>query len=155
MSESAIREAIFNALDAVALVGIVHDYERHAAQWDDFLNLFKTEIEQQEQIRGWMIGYRGVVRADRETFRPGSKTGISRIHRFRIIGIMGIDDKNESEKTFAALAEDVCDALDDDDTLHGATYLHASPAIMNFDPAPFAGILVHAVVIIFEVTEAI
>ncbi len=66
---------------------------------------------------------------------------------------MGIDDSAESEKTFAALAEDVCDALDSDTTIHA--YLGSSPAVLGFDPRPFSGILVHAAAIIVEVTEAI
>lgn len=155
MSEAAIRATIYSAINAVLNVGKVYDYERHATEWGDFLDLFKTTIEGTEQIRGWMIGYRGIITAERETFRPGSKSGISRTHRFNILGVMGIDDSLESEKTFAALAQTVCDALDNDDTLHGSLYLNATPAAMGFDPSPFAGILVHAAAINIDVIEAI
>ena len=155
MSEAAIRNTLKLALEAVTDIGIVHDYERHATTWDKFLELFKTEIGRKEQIRGWTIGYQGMPVAEREAFRAGSKTGISRTHRFQIMGIMGISDKDESEKTFAALAEDVCDALDDDDTLHSSTYIHTSPAVLAFDPSPFAGVLVHAAVISIDIIEAI
>ena len=103
MSEAAIRSQIETALNTVADVGQVYDYDRHAVDWGEFLDLFKTKIRTKEQIRGWMIGYRGVPLAERESFRPGSKTGIARTHRFQIMGVMGIDDANESEKTVAFL----------------------------------------------------
>ena len=37
MSESAIRTAIYNAVNGVSDVGLVYDYERHANDWGAFL----------------------------------------------------------------------------------------------------------------------
>ena len=121
MSESAIRTAIYNAVGGVPNVGKVYDYERHVNDWGAFLDLFKTTIGDTDQIRGWTVGYRGFPEAEYKQFRPQSKTGVKRVHRFQILGVMGIDDSEATEKTFAALAEDVCDALDGDSTLHGST----------------------------------
>ena len=152
MSEATIRAAIYNAINSVSQVGKVYDYERHANEWDKFLGLFKKKIGGTTQIRGWMVGYRGILEAEGGRFTaPGGR--ISRKHRFQILGVMGIDDSAESEKTFAALAEDVCDALDSDTTIH--SYLGSSPATLGFDPKPFAGILVHAAAIVIDVTEAV
>lgn len=155
MSESAIRTAIYNAVNGVTDVGLVYDYERYSNEWGDFLDFFKTTIDTTAQIRGWMVGYRGITEATYKRFTPASKTGVTRIHRFQILGVMGIDDSEASEKTFAALGEDVCDALDADATLHGSTYLGVSSAVMGFDPRPFAGVLVHAAAIVIDVTESI
>ncbi len=155
MSESAIRTAIYNAVNGVSNVGKVYDYERYSNEWDTFLGFFKTTIGGTTQVRGWMVGYRGIREASKQQFLPGSKTGITRIHRFQVLGVMGIDDSEATEKTFAALAEDVCDALDGDGTLHSSTYLGVPPVTMGYDPAPFAGILVHAAAINVEVAEAI
>ncbi len=155
MSEAAIRNTLKLALDGVTDIGIVHDYERYANTWDVFEGFFRVTIRRKEQVRGWTIGYQGIPVSEREAFRTGSKAGIARTHRFQIMGIMGISDEDESEKTFAALAEDVCDALDDDDTLHGSTYIHTSTAVLAFDPSPFAGVLVHAAVISIDIIEAI
>lgn len=155
MSESAIRSAIYNAVNGVSNVGLVYDYERHANDWGAFLDFFKTTIGGTDQIRGWMVGYRGIREAKPQTFVPG-KSGNERIHQFQILGVMGIDDSEATEKTFAALAEDVCDALDDAVALHAkGTFPNAAPVTMGFDPRPFAGILVHAVAIAIDVTESI
>ena len=151
MSEATIRAAIYAAVNGVTDVGKVYDYERHATEWSDFLNLFKTNISSTDQVRGWMIGYRGIPESDGGRFSGRGRT--SRTHRFQILGIMGLDDSAESEKTFAAIAEDVCDALDSDATL--GAFLGLAPATLGFDPSPFAGVLVHAAAITFEVTEAI
>jgi hypothetical protein len=154
MSEATIRTAIYNAVKDLNNVGMVYDYERHATEWDQFLDLFKTTIGATDQVRGWMIGYRGITEANQMTFNISVNAGTERVHRFNLLGIMGIDDAAESEKTFAALAEDVCDALDSDTTLH-STGVHATPAAMIFDPAPFSGILVHAARISIDVTEMV
>jgi len=154
MSEATIREAIYQAVRGVSQVGIVHDYERQVTNWDDFLELFTTPIGDATQVRGWMIGYRGMPTTNRLTFNMLSNAGTERIHRFRLIGVMGISDADESEKTFAALAEDVCDTLDADTTLHTAR-LDASPATLLFDARPFANVLVHGAIINIEVTEMV
>lgn len=152
MSEAAIRTTIYNAINGVSNVGLVYDYQRHTNDWAEFENLFKTTIGNVDQVRGWMVGYRGIVQADNGRFGTIDKR-ITRRHRFQILGVMGIDDANESEKTFAALAEDVCDALDSSATIQ--TYMHVTLATMGFDPSPFAGVLVHAAAIVIEVTEVI
>ena len=151
MSQAAIRTARYNAVNGVLNVGQVYDYERHATDWSDFLDLFKTTIGGIGQIRGWMVGYRGISEVEAIRFAKNDKR-ITRTHRFQIMGIMGIDDSEETEKTFAALAEDVCDALDSDTVINA--YQGVSPARLGFDPSPFAGIMVHAAAITFEVTEA-
>jgi hypothetical protein len=135
----------------VSDVGLVYDYERHATEWGDFLDLFKTTIGNTTQVRGWMIGYRGIQSSENITF--GVDKRVMRTHRFQIMGIMAIDDSASSEKTFAAMAEDVCDTLDSNATLQAFQFV--SPAVLGFDPSPFAGILVHAAAITLEVTESV
>lgn len=154
MSEATIRAAILGAMLDVYQVGVIHDYERHVTNWDEFLSLFQNNIGGSDQVRGWMIGYRGIPTVNQLTFNIASNAGTERTHRFRIIGIMGISDSNESEKTFAALAEDICDALDADTTLHSIG-IHATPASMLFDPRPFADVLVHGAIINLEVKEMV
>ena len=151
MSEATIRAAIYAAINGVTDVGKVYDYERHTTDWSDFLDLFKTNIGDTKQVRGWMMGYRGIPEV--EATRFGVEKRIMRKHRFQILGVMGIDDSAAGEKTFAALAELVCNTLDADATLQD--FDAVSPAILGFDPTPFAGILVHAAAIVLEVTESI
>ena len=155
MSEATIRAAIYAAVNGVTNKGLVYDYERYSNEWGTFLDLFKTTISGTPQIRGWMVGYRGILEAGNNTFIPG-KTATQRTHRFQILGVMAIDDSAGSEKTFAALAEDVCDALDSAAALHvKGTFPQAIPVTMGFDPSPFAGVLVHAAAIVIDVTEIV
>jgi hypothetical protein len=151
MSEATIRTAIYNTVNGVANAGQVYNRDRHATDWSDFRDMFKTKIGGTDQIRGWMVGYRGIPEASGERFGVEKRT--MRTHRFNILGIMAIDDSESSEVTFAALAEDVCDALDSDATLQG--FDAVSRATLGFDPSPFAGVLVHAAAITIEVTEAV
>ena len=149
MSEATIRTAIYNAVSGVTDIGLVYDYERHSNDWGDFLDFFKTTIGSTAQIRGWMIGYRGIPESSGGRFTTPSR--IARTHRFNILGVMGIDDSAASEKTFAALAEDVCDALDSNATIHA--YAGVTPATLVYDPRPFAGVMVHGALIVLDVTE--
>lgn len=152
MSEAAIRTAIYNAINGVSNVGQVYDYERYSNDYTATLSLYKTTLGGTDQIRGWMVGYRGITEAQGGRFTaPGGR--ITRTHRFQVLGVMGLQDSEATEKTFAAVAEDVCDALDSDTTIHG--YLGSSPAVMSYEPASFAGILVYAAAIVIDVTEAI
>lgn len=154
MSEATIREAIYEAIRDVSQAGIVHDYERHVTDWDSFLELFRSNVAGQSQVRGWMIGYRGMPIANQLTFNMAANAGTERTHRFRVIGIMAINDSDESEKTFAALAEDICDALDSDSALHTAR-LNALPCTLAFDSRPFADVLVHGAIINVDVVEMV
>ena len=152
MSEATIRAAVYAAVSGVSNVGLVYDYERQANEWDALLGFFKSTIGGTTQIRGWMIAYKGIVSAGGGRFSTAKR--LSRTQRFYIMGFMGVDDSAASEKTFAALAEDVADALDSDATIHTKPN-SAAPANLGLDPAPFAGILAHAAVIQIDVTEIV
>jgi hypothetical protein len=115
------------------------------------LDLFKTSIGGKNQIRGWMIEYRGVIAAEGGRFSTTKR--ISRTHRFEIMGLMGIDDSNASEKTFSAIAEDVCDTLDSDATIQA--FAAVAPVLVGFSSLTEFGFLVHSAVIVLEVTEII
>lgn len=155
MSQESIRAAIFNVLDSISDIGKVHEYERHSTDWSGFLELFRVTIDDVDQVRGWMIGYRGISESKAQTFIPG-KSGNERTHRFMILGVMSIDDSKESEKTFAKLAEKVCDTLDEASSLHVVGgFPNAQPTTLGFDPSPFAGVLVHAAAIVIDVVEII
>ena len=61
MPEAAIRTQIYTILGGVTNIGQVYDYERWAADWVTFINLFKTTIGTVDQIRGWEIGRRSAT----------------------------------------------------------------------------------------------
>jgi hypothetical protein len=151
MSEATIRAAIYNAVNGVSDVGLVYDYERLVKDWSEFQSMFTTTINGTKQVRAWWVGYRGIIEVDGSRFKTPKR--ITRKHLFHIKGFMGIDDSEATEKTFAALAEDVCDALDSNVTLNGLGYV--TPATTSVDPRPFSDVLVHGALIVVEVTEVV
>ena len=149
MSIATIRTAVYNAVNGVSNVGQVYDYERWSNDWTDFINLFKSTISSVDQIRGWEIGYRGFAHQQPMDF---SGTHI-RAHRFDVIGYMGVDDSESTEKTFANLAEDVADAIDADSTLHSGYYNVDDVSINEYEARLFGSALCHYALITVTVEE--
>lgn len=152
MSQATIRTAIYNAVNGVSNKGVCYDYERWRADWAGFLSLFKTTVSGTPQIRGWEVAYRG--------YEPTRHPQFSRItlqaHRFVVQGYMGVDDSEATEKTFATLAETVCETLDADSTLHSSTYWRVSSAdLQAFEPRMFGSVLCHFAQIAITVTEEV
>jgi len=113
MSESAIRAQILVILNAVTNIGKVYDYERWAADWTTFINLFKATIGAVDQIRGWEIGRRNAPQIDHAY-------GVVYVpHQFVIRGFMSVNDASATEKTFNALIEAIQTAFRTKDTLNG------------------------------------
>jgi len=141
MPEATIRTAIYNILGAVADIGKVYDYERWAADWTAFINLFKTTIGAVDQIRGWEISRRSV----------GEKQAVIKIgsqaheddHLFVIRGYMGVSDANATEKTFNALIESIRTAFRDNRNLNGACERHGRIQAPIIEFRLFGGALCH------------
>jgi hypothetical protein len=151
MTQATARTAVYNAVNGVTGAGMVYDYERWAAEWPAFLALFKTTVGGVTQIRGWEVCYRGF-----SAVTPPRTFGKARQrrHRFRVQGYMGLEDGAESEKTFAALAEAVANAIDGDSTLQGNTFLETGDAeIATLEPRLFGGALCHYAEINVTVSE--
>ena len=153
MSESTIRAAIYALVNAVTDAGQVYDYDRWTSDWAGFIDLFKGSISGRAQIRGWEVGYEGFT-VERMQFRDSTdKGGELRAHRFIINGYMGQDDGNASEKTFSALAESVCNALDNAETIRAPTFYYAPEASLSVDRLMFGSVLCHHALIVQEVQE--
>lgn len=137
-------------LEGIANIGQVHNRVRlpKGAGWAEFLTLFKSTIAGKEQIRGWMI-----TSSPREPLRQIRKTTggqHQRSLRFKVLGVMGLDDAASSEVTFRSLAETVIDTFDALPTLSGKA-LGSEPAQMPvFDTKNFGGVLCHYVEIDLE-----
>ena len=150
MSQATMRTALKTILDTVSNVGQTHNRSRLATDWSTFLDRFKTTISSVKQIRGWQIQFRGIPESAWH-----QHDGVIRRYRWLLQGFMGLDDSAETEPTFAALAEDVVQALDASATLHdGQTYYLAPPAVMGvFEERVFGGVLCHYVEITQEIEE--
>lgn len=159
MTDVTIRADLHAILDGITDIGEVHDYERWADEWPDFLDLMRTAIviEGEKEIRGWTIGYNGYVPThvslgpSWESFAMAHKV---KAHSFMIRGYLGIYDREESEKTASALAQLVCDTLDANSSLRD-DYFYADPATLLFEARIFGGVLCHYTQIEQVVVEVI
>ena len=105
MSLSAIRTQLKTVVAALANIGIVHDYERWAAEWSKVLETFKTTIGGEDRIQAWTVTREATpaTLVDMECDR--------RSHTMVIRGYRALDDTEGSEKQFQDLIETVCTAL--------------------------------------------
>jgi len=134
MSEAAINTQIGTILSGVSGIGVVHNYQRWASTWEKFLDLFKTNSD---KINGWMIT-RAATPATVE-----STTHESRIHQYKIRGVYGLKDEDETESTFQALIEAICDAFRAKRTLNGTAEDSGPLSVTVVENRMFGGVLCH------------
>jgi hypothetical protein len=151
MSAATIRSALKSIILTIDDTGAVYDYSRWTSTWDGFLDLFRISIAGDMVVRGWEIEYRG--------FTPGGPEELDfvfmRQHHFFISGYLQVNDAAESEKAAAALAEELCDALDANAGLHGGDYYDTSAATLALLYREFSGVLCHQAQISINVTEQV
>ncbi|MDH3975612.1 MAG: hypothetical protein OEV42_15145 [Deltaproteobacteria bacterium] len=144
MSESAIRTEIKGILDGVTGIGIVHDYQRWAANRGKFIDFFKDTGT--GAIFGW------------EITRTGAKIDkVSRnynvTHHFLLKGYYAVKDAAESEKLFNAVIESIVSTLVNA-TITG-TQGTATPQVPLIERRPVNGIQCHYGEIKLDVSEII
>src|SRR5574343_476170 len=94
-SESTIRSSLINILEDVEDIGVVYDYERWMTDWNVLLSLFKTEIENKDQLRGWIITAGGPPFWKEEIISfqgGGTSETILVTYNYRRRGFMGVDE---------------------------------------------------------------
>jgi len=153
MPESAIRTAIYNILSAVTNIGKVYDYERWAADWTTFINLFKTTIATVEQIRGWEISRRSV--GEKQAIIKMGSQAHEDDHTYVIRGYMGVNDASATEKTFNALIESVRTAFRDNKNLNGTCERQGRIQASIIEFRLFGGVLCHYAELTLTVYERI
>jgi len=148
MSESTIRAAIKEVLTAVENIGTVHDYERHAADWGKFIELFRAN---DGKIRGWEITRRQVT-GQQQTLGLGFRESDSR-HVYKIRGYMGLQDAAASELAFNALIEAIRAAFAAAGRLGGNSNHHDFVQVGIIEPRMFGAVLCHFCEMTLTVTE--
>lgn len=102
MSLSLIRNEIKLILSGVSGVGTkVHDYERYAKTWEEYLAFFKTD----GLIKGWTI-----TRTATPELKSTTTTNM-RTHTFLIRGYFSLDDSAATEITFQNIIEAIATAF--------------------------------------------
>lgn len=142
MSTAVIRDAIRDVMLAVPDIGMVHRYERYAKDLSALKALYLSPAH--GQLRGWFI--RRVKVQETSMTRPRSVE----LTRWRIQGLMALDDATESELAFDALIEQLRDAFRINGTLNGTVAASGLPdgsetglQLEDAGPVMFAGVLCH------------
>lgn len=145
---------IKSKMESIADIGWVYDYERWSADWGKFLNLFKININNTEQIRGWEITRIAVTEHNRGAY--------FRHHKFRINGYMSLRDDIATDKTFQELIEEICitfrAANSPDEAwfyIDGETPESSPIQVITIEARTFGGVLCHYAEIMLTVTERI
>lgn len=154
MSQASLRAQIVSVLNTVDDIGLVYDRSRYANTWDKYLDKFKTTIDGTPQIRAWQVTYSALT-ANQAVL----KRQVDRQYTFTITGYLRVRDTDAgdlftpSETEFAALTEDVLNALDSDPVLHSAPNHLGYAGVTNFGYAQFGGVVCHIVEIDQPVRE--
>jgi len=140
-----VRAAIAAKVAAVANVGQVHAYERYAREASALLALYKSAAQGGERLLGWYVRQGGFQEVFVDTGRWVRDVD------WEIVGYMGLDDADATEKKMAVLVDAIADAFRDDDDLGGAVASciidnrgdQAGIQLREFGPVLFAGVLCH------------
>lgn len=143
MSLATVRQAIVTRLSSVPDIGQVHAYPRYAHTLRDLALLYRSPSH--GQLRGWSVARV----ATNEVGNVQART--VEICRWRILGVMALDDAGSSELAFDALIEAVRDAFARDETLAGTVAQCSDPEgagesgiqVDDVGPGKFADVLAH------------
>ena len=144
MSLADIREQIKVVLSGVPGIGVVHDYDRLATDWNTFLNFYK---DVDGRINGWTIT------RDATPERWLTNIDYERVFELAIRGYYGLQDSAASEIAFQDLVEGVCDKFRGNDTLNGTCETtcpefggmagRSGIQVVIVEPRFFGGVLCH------------
>ena len=144
MNLPAIREQIKVILAGVAGIGVIHDYERWATDWNKFLDHYK---DAGGRINGWTIT------RDATPERWLTNIDYERVFEMVIRGYYGLQDAAASEILFQDLIESICDEFRGNDTLNGTCETtcpefggmtgKSGIQVIIVEPRMFGGVLCH------------
>jgi len=157
MAYLGILNQIYNTINSVEGIGVVHKYSRWTNREDVFKSLYGVPLTYQNKqiikINGWEISRKSVKEELRGSFI------VFRRHLFVIRGFYGLDDEGASEIEFNLLLENVCEALrkllETNWTEDPATpwFYNEPPSITDISVIMFSNFLVHVAEIQFPAIE--
>lgn len=134
MSLSLIRDEIKSIVLGASGVGTkVHDYERYAKTWEEYLAFFKSN----GLIKGWTITRSSTPEAESTT------TSNMRTHTFLIRGYYSLDDSAGTEKTFQDIIENIAAAFRPNQTLNGQAFDSGPLQVDMVGNVMFGSVLCH------------
>ena len=149
-------------------VGQVHDYERYAEAWDEYVEFFAYKVGDMSILRGWTIALERMEgKSEREAQEgfggPGAASVVEATYLYRIRGYHAVNDKWESGKKFTTLTLQVLAALNAEPNLHssnregGANGIFYGPPVHDvpFDFRMFGDIVCHYSNIVYRLSEVL
>lgn len=142
MSIETERAALVSVLQGIPDIGVVHTYERYAADLATLRSLYALPpVGGVAPLRGWFVQRRRTTEQ-----RSAAKAYFDRTE-WQIVGYMALKDEDQSEIFFDGLVEQIRAALRADLTLGGVVLRPekddtAGPTA-EVGPVLFAGVLCH------------
>lgn len=144
MSVANVRTAIVARLVSVPDIGVVQAYERYAADLAKLKQLYWSAPH--NAVRGWYVRRPVTTETSNDLGRSVEQI------RWRIVGVMALDDANASELVFDGLIEQIRNAFAQDETLGGTVDQCTVPGadgesciqLDDAGPVMFGGVLCHA-----------
>lgn len=143
MSEADIRQQIYTIVSGISNIGKVYDYERWAADWTAFINLFKATIGGVEQIRGWEISRKSASEKQIVIKTVGASQMFEDSHVYAIKGYLRVNDSEASEKVFNLLIENIKSAFRENRNLNGKAQRHDLIQAPLIETRIFGDVLCH------------
>lgn len=146
ISHQQMRDSLYIAVSGVAGTGVVHKYQRFAAQESKLRELYTSG----GKLRGWYI-----TRPARWRARGDFESRFDLADTWVLRGFLALADERESEIEFDTVLDSLQDALTADPTLGGLVEYTAVSSleanIQEAGPVMFAGVLCHSAKIVFNI----
>lgn len=137
MSYAAIRDYLKDRLGTIPGIGVVHSYDRWAADWSSLIKLYVAN----DKFNGWHIT-RKATQESRDAMPV-----VDRDHSYEIVGIYALNDAAASEKAFQELVEQVMALFRFDFDLGGRCQLAGPLKLKTLEPRMFGSVLCHVAVL--------
>lgn len=143
MSYAAIRDYLKDRLLTIPGIGVVHNYDRWAADWSALVKLYVAN----DKLNGWHL----TRKATQEDWV--AEPVVDRDHTYEIVGIYALNDAAASEKAFQELVEQVMELFRFDFDLGGHCQLAGPLKLKTLEPRMFGSVLCHVAVLELPVQE--
>lgn len=139
---TTIRDAAVTLISGITDIGHVYGYMRYTPNSADFLNLFRTTVGTQQEIRAWVVTLNGLE------VNPESVDDWDVTAQLTVEGWLSLRDADATEQTFIGLCQQVVMALanefqfDSDAVIDYGRVRMEGPSLVMFPPGD-GGVLCH------------
>lgn len=135
-----LRDGTVARVQLVPNVGLVYARPRFAGDWSTYLNLFKTTVQDVEQIRAWTVS------RDEVAVEPARYGADTETYQFIVRGFMSFHDEEDTDGIFNDLIDEVIHSLNGRKDLDSAAVVDyaVGPASLRLNELrSFGAVLCH------------